>query len=184
MAFLSCIQLLSWEELPRGLGVSMGQPGQWGLHFEAGRVSSSSSGDRCRARAWEGWRQEDWIPILLLAQLLLLTLILSLPPFFFFFFFPSFLPKYLSRTQHAPGMVPDPGERVPVPLSSPGEGSKSFIPNNHTQTCGGLQGCLEDMVGRTGRSEEVSQGGGTLLLKSEGTGEGKVFQAKGKSESV
>ena len=63
----------------------MGQPGQWGLHFEAGRVSSSSSGDRCRARAWEGWRQEDWIPILLLAQLLLLTLILSLPPFFFFF---------------------------------------------------------------------------------------------------
>ena len=68
----------------------MGQPGQWGLHFEAGRVSSSSSGDRCRARAWEGWRQEDWIPILLLAQLLLLTLILSLPPFFFFFLLPFF----------------------------------------------------------------------------------------------
>jgi len=40
------------------------------------------------------------------------------------------------------------------------------------------------MVGRTGRSEEVSLGEGTLLLKSEGTGEGKVFQAKGKSESV
>lgn len=69
----------------------MGQPGQWGLHFEAGRVSSSSSGDRCQARVWEVWRQEHWIPILLLAQLLLLTLILSLPPFFFF---PSSLPSF------------------------------------------------------------------------------------------
>ena len=39
-------------------------------------------------------------------------------------------------------------------------------------------------MGRIGRSEEVSWEEGMLLLKSEGTEEGKVFQAKGKSESI
>lgn len=114
----------------------MRQPGQWGLHAEAGGGSRALvQGTGARPEFGRvGGRRTGFPPCCCPSFPSSLSFSPSLPSSLLFFsFFPSFLPRYLSRTQHAPGTVPDPGERVPVPLSSPGEGNKSFIPNNHTQ---------------------------------------------------